>query len=251
MSQLNITHLGMPPRRYRVDLVADAPLETLKESMAEDRLREKGLRLAAKKYPEQIDAAAAEALAKKLEAAGNGGKVPQTTASSVYMRGHRIKIAGALWQLIEEGEHCDANVFTVIPRTAEVSSKYLLELHPHHIINRFISALYNKGAGKSKGWTFAGLHGEYDPIGGVYRPHFHGLAVDELIKVVSKLRELPNYATKRYLADGSLNPVYRRVKVGRMPLTNLPTPVTYLLQSYWPSRPVIIKDGKRIRSRGC
>jgi hypothetical protein len=34
-----------------------------------------------------------------------------------------------------------------------------------------------------------------------------------------------------------------------MPLTNLPTPVAYLLQSYRPSRPVIIKDGKRIRSR--
>jgi hypothetical protein len=41
MSQRNISHLGMPPRRYRVDLGADARLcnfETLEESMAEDRL---------------------------------------------------------------------------------------------------------------------------------------------------------------------------------------------------------------------
>lgn len=107
MSQRNISHLGRPPLRYRVDRGATARLckfETVGDSGAEDLLRARELRRAAKKYPELIDGEAAEALAEKLEAAENGEEVPQTLASSVYMRGQRINVSGALWQLIRGSE---------------------------------------------------------------------------------------------------------------------------------------------------
>lgn len=107
MSQRNITHLGKPPRRYRVDRGVTARLckfETVGDSRAEDLLRARDLRRAAKKFPKLIDGEAAEALAEKLEAAGKGEEVPQTLASSVYMRGQRINVSGALWQLIRGSE---------------------------------------------------------------------------------------------------------------------------------------------------
>ena len=105
MSQKNIGHVGKPDKLYRVDLGKNAVrsgFEKLADSQKEDRLRAKRLRSAAKKFPEMIDVDKALALAAKLETAGNGGEVPESVASSTYMRGHRINISGALWKLIKE-----------------------------------------------------------------------------------------------------------------------------------------------------
>ena len=105
MSQRNITHVGKPDRRYRVDLGKNAlrsGFEKLGDSQKEDRFRAKRLRSAAKNFPEMIDVEKALSLAAKLEAAGEGGEVSETLASSVYMRGQRINISGALWKLIKE-----------------------------------------------------------------------------------------------------------------------------------------------------
>lgn len=105
MSQRNISHVGKPALRYRVDLGKNAKrsgFEKLEHSQKEDLLRAKQLRSAARWFPDVIDEEAALALAAKLETAGNGGKVPESLASSSYMRGHRINISGALWKLIKE-----------------------------------------------------------------------------------------------------------------------------------------------------
>ena len=105
MSQRNITHVGKPDRRYRVDLGKNAlrsGFEKLGDSQKEDRFRAKRLRSAAKKFPDVIDEEAALALAAKLETAGNGGEVPESLACSTYMRSQRINVAGALWKLIKE-----------------------------------------------------------------------------------------------------------------------------------------------------
>ena len=105
MSQRNIAHVGKPDKRYRVDLGENAErsgFEKLEHSQTEDLLRAKQLRNAARWFPDVIDEEAALALAAKLETAGNGGEVPESLASSTYMRGHRINISGALWKLIKE-----------------------------------------------------------------------------------------------------------------------------------------------------
>lgn len=105
MSGRGIGNLGKPPIGYRVDLGANAQLsgfETLKQSRDEDRFRAKRLRRAAAKYPDEINAEAALALATKLETAGEGGEVPNSLASSTFVRGQRVNIVGALWRLIRE-----------------------------------------------------------------------------------------------------------------------------------------------------
>lgn len=106
MAGLGISGLAPPKRQYRVDLWPAARrcgFETFTDSQKEDRLRARRLRAAANKYPDMIDADAAQALAAKLEAAGTGGDVPDRLASSVFMREQRAKIAGALWCLLREG----------------------------------------------------------------------------------------------------------------------------------------------------
>jgi hypothetical protein len=71
-----------------------------------------------------------------------------------------------------------------------------------------------------------------------------------MIPVVDSLRTLPNYRSTRTLPNGEWSPVFRRVWIRRKPLFNLPDPLAYLVQSFWPSRPVYISDdGKRRRVR--
>ncbi len=107
MSQRNIAHVGNPDRSYRVDRGANARrsgFEKLESSQREDLLRAKQLRSAAQWFPDVIDRETALTLAAKLEAAGNGGEVPESLACSTYMRGQRINVSGALWKLIDESK---------------------------------------------------------------------------------------------------------------------------------------------------
>lgn len=247
MSQRNIAHIGKPERRYRVDIGSNAResgFEKLKSSQAEDLLRAKQLRKAARCYPELIDREAALTLARRLETAGNGGKVPKSLASSTYMRSKRIKVSGALLKLMR------AQAITILPMTWEFTPDELERVRPALLMSALLAALYGQGAAKAKGWLICFLHGEYDPVGKVYRLHVHGYAYGEMVQVVDRLRTLPNYRTQRYLRDGSLSPVYRRVQIRRKPSDDILRQVTYRLQSYWPSRAIIISDdGKRIRAR--
>jgi hypothetical protein len=254
MSGRNIGDLPIPPKAYRVDIgevLETSGFESLAASRREDALRASGLSKAAAKHPDAIKGDEAAALVGKLDRAANGAETPETLASSVHLRGFRIRVVGAIWQLVV-GVIAVMKVcaFTVIPATLEFSPDELDGVDPRRLIAGLRTALYGKGAGEAKGWLIAFLHGEHDPVGGVYRLHMHGLAAGEMVQVVDKLRELPNYKTQRLMQDGSLSPVYRRVRIERKSLVNLPAVLSYLLQSFWPSRAVLICDeGKRIRAR--
>lgn len=241
------------PVKYRVDLgdnAARSGFETRGRSQAEDLLRAKQLRKAVEKYPDDVDRDRALSLARRLEDAGEGRDVPESLASSVYMREKRIEILGGIWQLVDGGPGRRVCSFTTIPRTWEFSAEQLTDVDPSQLLNALRTALYGKGAQKADGWIYAYLHGEWDPIGKVFRLHVHGLAYGEMVNVINRLRSLPNYKTRRYLEDGTLSPVYRRIVMTRRKLENLPCPITYVMQSYWPSRALIISDdGKRIRAR--
>lgn len=105
MSGRGIGDLGKPERRHRMDLGFNAKrsgFEKIGDSRKEDLTRARRLRWSAKRHADVIDAEAALALADKLEAAGEGRKVPESLASSVYLREQRINVAGALWKLIRE-----------------------------------------------------------------------------------------------------------------------------------------------------
>ena len=87
-------------------------------------------------------------------------------------------------------------------------------------------------------------------MAGVYRLHIHGACSLEMVPVLDRLRKMRKYKSVRTLPDGGWDPVYRRVWVRRKPLNNMPDPITYLMQAFWPSRPIYIDAaGKRRRVR--
>ncbi len=140
--------------------------------------------------------------------------------------------------------------FTIIPSSWEFTAEQLLAVNPILLLAALRTALYEMGAATATGWIFLGLHGEFDPKAKVYRLHVHGIAYGGMAQVVDRLRSLPNYATSRWLPDGSPSPVYRRVRMTRKRVNRLPRPLTYLVQSYWPARALwVSEDGRRRRAR--
>jgi hypothetical protein len=253
MSGRSIESLPTPPRGFRVDLGNNASIsgfETLNDSQREDVLRAKWLANVVRRYPHDVSARSAEDLASRLDAASQGKEVPGTLASSSHMRAQRIKIAGHLWLLVTRSAKADVCSFTIIPRNWQFKAYELQAVDPRQLLNCLTVAIYGRGATAADGWIYAYLHGEWDPSSRVYRLHVHGFAYGPMIGVIDRLRNLPNYQTQRYLKDGSPSPVYRRVRMTRKRLTNLPFPITYSLQAYWPARALIIlDDGARIRAR--
>lgn len=142
------------------------------------------------------------------------------------------------------------HAFTIIPETWESWAEGLAVEDPRQLLNALRTALYAGGAAQANGWMIAFIHGEYDPIDGIFRIHVHGFACGEMAYVVDWLRKLPNYKTELYPEDGGVSPVYRRVRMTWKKLNNLPAPITYRLQSYWPAKANYISDdGSRTRAK--
>jgi hypothetical protein len=249
MPRFNIGDLSLPDATYRIG--KNASFERKVDCRAEDTMRAKLLRKAIDKFPNQIDVAHARRLAWKLERSGETGENQHSPASSLHMGHRRYRICGALWKLADAtpAEEEPAK-FTVIPTTWEFAPGNLSEADPVAMMAAFRTDLYGAGASAECGWLIAFIHGEFDPAGNVFRLHIHGLASRSLVPVLDKLRKRPRYKSVKALPDGKLCPVNTRVWITRKPLTNLPAPLTYLVKSYWPSRPIFFTDeGKRIRAR--
>ncbi|WP_295525996.1 hypothetical protein [Novosphingobium sp. Chol11] len=273
MSGRGISKLGLPPRQYRVD-IHFPDFETLESCHREDHLRAKMLHKMAEYWhrvapqggalsqqlpndrgvqrrgTDNRDIEEVRKLASGLLRAASGGDVPETLSSSTYMRGLRINVAGAIWEMIEKCGADNVASFTIVPATWENDIENLKSISPADMIERLRSALSTAGSSGAKGWIIGFLHGEYEPIQGVCRPHIHGFACGDMIRVIDRLRMFPNYHTSLWLDGDTLNPVYRRIKITRKPLTDLPRAVSYPLQSFWPQRALLISpDGRRIRAR--
>ena len=250
MSGRGIDDLGKTFDRYRVDRFPS--FESLEDSQSEDSSRERCLLRSLRRG--LIDPTLAMPLILDLQEAEAEGVPAESLASSVYMRQLRISVCGNIWELLDsiEASHFNryARAFTIVPKSWEFKASELANVDPTALIKSLRTALYDQGAKDELGWLIAIIHGEFDPIAKVYRLHVHGLAFGGMVQAIDRLRRLPNYQSRSKDTDGRPNSVYRRVVVNRMPLTNLPQPITYLVQSFWPSRAVIISDdGTRIRQR--
>jgi hypothetical protein len=106
------------------------------------------------------------------------------------------------------------------------------------------AALNRRSPGRSDGYLFAGLHGELNFLTQRLELHIHGLALGELLAAVDDLRLLSNYRARKSEGDTTA-----RVVVGRKPLTNLPYPLLYTVQPYWPLRWRGIIDGMERRGK--
>jgi len=97
---------------------------------------------------------------------------------------------------------------------------------------------------QAKSLRFAYLHGEFIPNEGQYLPHWHFACSNSFRPVIDRLRQQTAYQP----AIGGQ--VHRPVWMTRAPLTNMPAPATYVMQSYWPSRAYFLDaDGKERRVR--
>lgn len=247
MSGRNITSLPAPPRQYLVDR-ACPDFETVPECQAEDARRSRALLRTIAARPLQLDVCRATRLARSLMLNGTGSDEIETLASRVYMRTQRINVPGALWQLVDSEPGC--TTCTIIGRSWEVAPEVLWQFDLTAALAAFRADLYRAGLAEAVGWLFAAWHGEYDPIANVFRLHLHIVCNAAMVPVIDRLRPMANYVFAQHLPDGSWDPVYRRIRINRQPLHSLPNPLTYLLQSFWPSRPILVtEDGRRNRVR--
>lgn len=247
MSQRNITHVSSPHPARRADR-ACADFETLADCKAENRRRSRALLRTAASHPHLIDVRRATTLARILTINGDGTGEIATLASRVHMRTLRINVPGALWQLVDIEPGC--TTCTILGRSWEIDPQDLAGFNPVTALRAFRADLYRAGLAQVDGWLFAAWHGEYDPVAGVFRLHLHILCNATMVWVIDRLRPMANYVFSERLPDGGWDPVYRRIRINRQPLHSLPTPLTYLLQSFWPSRPILVTDeGSRCRVR--
>lgn len=122
------------------------------------------------------------------------------------------------------------NTFTVFPRDWVVTAEQLMGLDPRMLLLAFLSVLNRLGLRRVRAFLVIAIHGEYDAATGLFHLHIHGLADQAAIAVLDLLRALPNFRCRRSLGEK------QRVRIGRTPMTNLPYPLTYILQPYWPRR---------------
>ncbi len=234
MSRLSITDLPLPLPRYRPDKAPPCErtghcFETKAEARAEDLERAGRIRMACRSTDVPFDRDAALTLANSLERSGLNRGDYGSMASKVYMGSQRIRIGGALWQLVAENE--GYNTFTVRPRGWLFTAEELAALNPRNKINGFRRVLDRQRGGRPLGFLIAGLHGEFDEDTGLYDLHLHGVADPPILDVVDRLRDLPDYRCRKAMGDKTA-----RVVIGRQSLTNLPYPLTYPFQSSWPKR---------------
>jgi hypothetical protein len=250
MSRLSILHLPDPADAYRADqaypcINTGQSFERLPRARAEDGIRVQMMRGACRAANVPFDREEAHHLADRLQQSALGTAEPLTMASSVYMGRMRLRIGGALWEWAEG--RSDVSTFTLIRRGLIFAPAELAHFEPALLINSTRSALYRCGAQGAEGQLFASIHGEFNPLTCCFHVHLHGVASGEMTTAVNRLRELPNY--RRGKASGDRQP---RVVISREPLNNLPYPLLYTLQAFWPCRwrgliEGIVRHGKRQR----
>ena len=151
------------------------------------------------------------------------------------MRHQRETIAGNLWPIVEDTSIGEHGVATLLPRGLTFPADQLRNVSPPVLKRRLQSALDRAGVTAAQGYLFAGLHGEFDSIAAEYHLHWHLVVGGDKLAALERLRESATFARNRRFDGTALEPA--RVRISRLPLTNLPEPLTYSLQSSWPNRP--------------
>lgn len=127
----------------------------------------------------------------------------------------------------------------MIPRDLEVQPQNLEKWTAAALINRLRSqikraeatlAKIGGGGSLKRGWLIGGLHCEFDPTAALYQFHYHLIASDHMIAVLDQMRKQRIY--RRQPGDR----VRDRIRMSRQPLDNLPAPLSYPWQLFWPAR---------------
>jgi len=183
---------------------------------------------------------AIRALAERLES-GLASSFPSATlASSRRMRMIRQALYVALLAAFAPHPDEELRTVTVIYSGWAFSPADLDRTTAAKLKQQFRQHLNRIGVMKLPGPLFAVLHGEFEPTSGRYQLHFHILTTAEKAAALMRLPEL----IKGYCAIATGAAPVRRSRVrdrGRQ--------FSYLAKSYWPSRPVVMIDGRPKRVR--
>ena len=234
-----IGKLKVPASRYRID-DPDSPFylqdfETLAFAKEEDEKRIRGLRQAIAMRNPLLDSKRARWLIGELEIAIDGGEVSQNLACFTHFRDQRIRLTGAILEVLS-GKKDGIATFTLIPRAWKFKPDELVELEPRTLLNQLRTQLRRAGSAHATGFSFAALHGEWEPNAGVFVVHVHGLCTDGMVDVINRLRGTQPY--KRHES------VFRPVHLKRLKLETsasneaLAKATSYLVKAFWPQRPI-------------
>lgn len=231
MPGLKLEHLLWPEDSYRVDLHSPT-FETEADAEAEDALRAKRLRKRAQKSHRKR-AVRLAALADLLDPTLTP-EIPQTLASSRYVRMLRIRVIGAVWKLAEEDETGRVERIDVLKPGWAMAVKNFRKLNSDRLRAEFRADLLRAAkelglacVANCKGFLIAFLHGEHQADCDLIHTHFHLIVSGDWIDVVMRLKSFRKYA--------STEKVKRPVQRGKQ-LVNLAYALSYLLKSYWPKK---------------
>lgn len=244
MAGLGIADIENASKRFRPS-VASSEFESKKAAAKEDQRRLKGLR----RRLQRIDRLDALITANELQQLISDIERALTPASSVYMRKRRNRIAGQLWAAIADIVE-EACTFTLVPRSWRYAGGQLHDADPTKLLGRLRSALIRAGFNGKKGWLIVVVHGEHEPTADEFVLHVHGLAVGSARAAIDRLRNQREFRSRK--SERKSERVARRVRMSRTKLTDLPDPLSYIVQSFWPERPAFEnsrKDWKRQRRK--
>lgn len=240
MGRLNIEALPKAPRKYRPSKEMSG-FETKADAKREDATRMKRIRNL-KPNLDKLESSLSQRDLNDLKAALEAGT---TAASAVFMRDLRNRVGGHIYKLVDADPE---QVFTgaLIPRSWESAGGELEKANPKAMLNGLRSAINRAGFDASTGWIIAGIHGEHEPSSDAHVLHAHVVGSGSARATLDALRKSGCFQSGTGHADKVM--VKRRVRLSRKPLTDLPSPLTYVLQSYWPEKPVFeASDGKDMR----
>jgi len=249
MSQHSVENLTKPPKGFNP---AKAPkpnskkrgFETVTNAQNEDRIRSCVLRRVAKTLSKGRDRSSMEKLAADLD----GNAVPETCASYRHMRARRNAVIGHLWRVMDAVPTMPRGTVTVMVRGWEIQPDDLHLIDPRRLLEQFRADLNRCGLARADGFAFFGLHGEYNSLTGKFDLHLHGVHVGGIGDVLGAMRKRPKYQPAIIECQGARKKV-NRVKVSMRPMENMPYPITYALQSWWPRRDTFVAGGKVKRSK--
>lgn len=136
----------------------------------------------------------------------------------------------------------DPKSFTVLIRDWIFTPEELCNVKPAKLLRRFLRILQRAGVYQKRGYIFVGLHGEFNRNTGCFHLHLHGIADGQMVDVIRGLKRLPRFRFDRK------RDLRSPIRVTRLRMTNLPYPLLYTVQDWWPGRFTLSRNGKPRRS---
>lgn len=178
-----ISSLSMPPKHYRPSTI-QADFEAKNFCLEEDRTRAKLLR---RTMHEGIWGDTARGLAERL-AAGERRCPWPTLASALYWRDLRERIIGNLNLFIEDEEPEHASFFTIVRKEWALHPADLFDVDLGRFKRMFRKNIEDTKVELNGGFMIGRFEASYDPIAQCYQLHIHGVATDDYIDAINKLK---------------------------------------------------------------